>query len=67
MKENSYLLTSANACPNDIYEERKTSMKQILKRITIVLLSCSLGHASLSYAQTRSIEEYTAVRRRHVR
>ena len=59
-------MNSANACPTDVSEKRKTPMKQILKRITIVLLSCSLGHA-LPSAQTRSIEEYTAVRRRHVR
>ena len=33
-------------------------MKPMLQRVVMVLLSCSLGHASLSYAQTRSIEEY---------
>ena len=49
---------SASACPADLYKERKTSMKPMLQRVTMVLLSCSLGHASLSYAQIRSIEEY---------
>ena len=33
-------------------------MKPMLQRVAMILLSCSLGHASLSYAQTRSIEEY---------